>query len=142
MLNFFKKKKIKHLTIKCGTDYITVNDQIISFPTNYNTLSTVFGKPSREIQKSNHYIIWDDYGIFCGTNDLNNILSINFYQNKKDKTEYNTKKQFKGDLFLNDEKITNSEFGKIALGKVVIHRLGSESETRFGFSLGANMDYK
>lgn len=142
MFNFLKKKKVKHLTIKCGTDYITINDQPISFPTDYNTLIDLLGEPSREIKKSNNYILWDDFGIFCGYNNLNKILSINLYQNKKDKTEYNTKKQFTGSLFLNDEEITHTEFGKIALGKVVIHRLGSENETRFGFSLGVNLEYK
>ena len=34
------------------------------------------------------------------------------------------------------------KFGKIGLGKVAIHRLGSENETRFGFSIGINKDYK
>jgi len=142
MFSFFKKKKVKHLSIKCATDSITINDQTISFPTDYETLISVLGKPSREIKKSNTYFLWDDYGIFYGSNNLNKVLSINIYQNKKDKSEYNTKKQFKGSLFLNDEEITNSEFVKIPLGKVVIHRLGSENETRFGFSIGANLNYK
>jgi len=142
MFNFFKKKKTQPLTIKCTTDGITINDQPISFPTDYNTLTQVLGKPSREIKKSNTYLLWDDYGIFYGSNDLNNVLSIKFFQNKKDKSEYNTKKQFKGELFLEDENITHSEFSTIILGKNVIHRLGSENETRFGFSLGANLDYK
>ena len=142
MFNFLKKKKVNHIIIKCGTDYITINDLPISFPTNYNTLVDILGEPSRQIKKSNTYIFWDHFGIFCGHNNSNKILSINVYQNKKDKTEYNTKKQFTGSLFLNDEEITNSEFGKMALGKFVIHRLGSENETRFGFSLGANVGYK
>lgn len=142
MFDFLKKKKVKQLTIKCFTDYITINEQPISFPTDYDTLTNVLGKPSREIKKSNIYLMWDDYGIFYGSKDLNNVLSINIYQNKKDTSEYNTKQQFKGNLFLDDEDITNNEFVKISLGKNVIHRLGSESETRFGFSIGANPDYK
>jgi len=142
MFNFLKKKKVKHLIIKCNTDTIIINDQPISFPTDYATLTRILGEPSREIKKSNIYLFWDDYGIFYGSNNLNNVLSINIFQNKKDKSEYNTKKQFKGSLFLNDEEITNSEFGTIVIGKNVIHRLGSESETRFGFSIGANLDYK
>lgn len=142
MFNFLKKKKVKHLSIKCTADSITINDQIISFPTDYDTLTQILGAPSREIKKSNIYLLWDDYGIFYGSKDLNNVLSINIYQYKKDKSEYNTKKQFSGSLFLNDEDITHAEFGKIALGKNVIHRLGSESENRFGFSIGVNLEYK
>lgn len=141
MFNFLRKKKVKHLSIKCTTDNITINDQHISFPTDYDTLTSILGKPSREIKKSNIYLMWDDFGIFYGSKDLNNVLSINIYQNKKDKSEYNTKKQFAGSLFLDDEEITYAEFGTIILGKNVIHRLGSESETRFGFSIGANLDY-
>lgn len=142
MLKFFRKKKVKNLVIKCVTDLITINEEPIVFPTSYQNLTKILGKPSREIKKSNTYILWDNIGVFCGFTDENNILSINIYQNKLDESEYNTKKQFKGDLYFNDENITNNEFGKIALGKVVIHRLGSESETRFGFSLGVNVEYK
>jgi len=142
MFKFFKKKKAKPIVIKCSTNEVTINDKSISFPTDYSTLTQILGKPSREIKKSNIYLMWDDYGIFYGSNDLNNVLSIKFFQNKKDTSEYNTKKQFSGSLFLDDEDITNSEFGTIPLGKIVIHRLGSENETRFGFSIGANLDYK
>lgn len=141
MFNFFKKKKVKNLIIKCDTDFIFIDKKPISFPTKYDTLINALGKPDRELTKSNNYIFWDNYGVFCGYTDKNNILSINVYQNKKDKSEYNTKKQFTGQLFLNDEEITNNEFGKIALGKIAIQRLGSESEIRFGFSVGVNSVY-
>ena len=87
-------------------------------------------------------MFWDDHGVFYGSNDVNNVLSIKFFQNKKDTSEYNTKNQFQGKLFLEDENITYEEFVTIPLGKAIIHRLGSESETRFGFSIGANLDYK
>ncbi|MDY0781141.1 hypothetical protein [Tenacibaculum sp. IB213877] len=141
MFNFLKKKKTKHLVIKCDTDNITINNKEISFPTNYQNLATVLGKPSRQITKSNTYTFWDKYGIFCGYADENNILSINIYQNKLDTSEYNTKNQFKGKLFLNDEEITHNDFTKIGLGKLAILRLGSENENRFGFSLGVNRDF-
>ncbi|TDQ27869.1 DUF7738 domain-containing protein [Tenacibaculum caenipelagi] len=142
MLSFFKKKKVKDLVIKCDTDIIHIDDKPLTFPTSYDALTQILGSPSRELKKSNNYIIWDQYGIFCGCTDNDNILSINIYQNKKDKSEYNTKQQFKGKLFLNDDEITNTEFGKIPLGKVAIHRLGSENEIRFGFSIGVNRDYR
>lgn len=142
MFNFFKKKKVNHLTVKCSTEGITINDKAISFPTDYNTLIDILGEPSRKIEKTNTYVLWDDYGVFYGSNNLNKVLSIKFFQNKKDTTEYNTKNQFKGSLFLDDEEITHNEFVKIPLGKMVIHRLGSESESRFGFSIGANLEYK
>ena len=141
MFNFLRKKKVKGLVIKCDTDVIVVNEQPITFPTDYTTLITVLGKPDRELQKSNNYMFWDKYGVFCGYTDKNAILSINVYQNKLDKSEYNTKNQFNGKLFLNDEEITNNEFGKVSLGKIAIHRLGSENEIRFGFSLGVNKNY-
>ena len=142
MFNFFKKKKITPLVIKCNTESITINDKEISFPTTYDKLIEVLGEPSREIKKTNTYVLWDDHGIFYGSNNLNKVLSINIYQNKKDRTEYNTKHQFKGSLFLEGEEITHNEFVKIPIGKAVIHRLGSESESRFGFSIGANIEYK
>jgi len=142
MFNFFRKKKVIDLIIKCDTDVIVINEKPITFPTNYSTLISVLGNPDRKLEKTNHYIIWDNHGVFCGYTDNDNILSINVYQNKQDRSEYNTKKQFKGKLLLNDEEITNSEFSKIPLGKIAIHRLGSESEIRFGFSIGINKVYK
>lgn len=142
MFNFFRKKKVKNLVIKCNTDVIAIDEKPITFPTNYETLITILGKPDRELKKTNNYIFWDNHGVFCGYTNEDNILSINVYQHKKDKSEYNTRNQFKGKLLLNDEEITNNEFGKIPLGKVVIHRLGSENEIRFGFSLGVNNAYK
>lgn len=140
MFNFFKKKRKKH-TISCDTDTILVNDVALDFPTNYDKLIAIFGTPTRELQKSKQYLIWDEDGVLCGYNDANEILSINFYQNKKDKSEYNTKKQFIGSLIFNEKDISNNEFDKIAIGKYAIHRLGSESEIRFGFSLGINNNY-
>jgi hypothetical protein len=141
MFKFFRKKKVIDLIIKCDTDHVSINEKPITFPTNYNSLISILGNPDRELEKTNRYMIWDNYGVFCGYTDKDKILSINVYQNKKDKSQYNTKKQFKGKLLLNEEEITNSEFSKIPLGKIAIHRLGSESEIRFGFSLGINKVY-
>lgn len=141
MFNFLKKKKQKRLVIECDTDVITVNSKPITFPTNYNTLVNTFGKPDRKLNKSKNYIIWDKLGVFCGYADKDNILSISFYQNKQDRTEYNTKKQFTGKLILNNEEITNNEFSKIPLGELAILRLGSETKIRFGFSIGVNKTY-
>lgn len=141
MFNFFKKKR-KNFIINCKTDEITINDVNLTFPTNYQTLVTVFGEPTRELEKSKNYMIWDKDGILCSYTNPKEILSIDFYQNNPTKSEYNTKKQFKGTLFLNYESITNNEFSKIALGSLAIHRLGSENEIRFGFSLGVNNIYK
>ena len=141
MFNLFKKKKVKNLVIKCNTDSILIDEKPINFPTNHDNLTSILGVPSREINKASQYLFWDDYGIFCGYSDKNEILSINVYQNKKDTSEYNTKNQFKGKLLLNNEEITYNEFGKISLGKIAIHGLGRESESRFGFSLGINKIY-
>ncbi|WP_233882049.1 hypothetical protein, partial [Tenacibaculum piscium] len=73
------------------------------------------------------------------------ILSINAYQytnnNIKNNSIYATKKLFSGELYLNDERITYSEFGKISLGKVAIHRLGKETDFRLGFNVGINKIY-
>lgn len=140
MFQFFTKKK-KYIIINCITDEVLIDGRKLMFPTNYNTLIETFGKPSRELQKSKNYMFWDALGIFCAYNDADEILSVNFYQNNKMKSEYNTKQQFTGGLFFNSKNITNKEFGKISLGNVAIHRLGSESEVRFGFSLGVNNDF-
>ena len=139
MFKFFSKKK--YIIINCLTDEVLIDGSKLKFPTNYNILTETFGKPSRELQKSKNYMFWDSLGIICAYNNADEILSINFYQNNKIKSEYNTKQQFTGGLFFNSKNITNKEFGKISLGKVAIHRLGSESETRFGFSLGVNNNF-
>lgn len=141
MFNFFKKDK-KHLIIGCHTDKVIIDAKQLTFPTDFNTLKEIFGKPSRKLEKSKNYVFWDSLGIFCAYTSPKEILSISIYQNKKDRSEYNTKRQFNGGLFLNDENITHKEFDKISLGEIAIIRLGSESESRYGFTIGANKDYK
>lgn len=141
MLSFFRKKKKTKITIICNTDHVIVNDKKLTFPTNYKELIKVLGTPSREIEKSKQYVFWDSVGIFCGYTDKNEILSIHIHQIKKDKSEYNTKEQFIGNLLLNNQNITNNEFSKIPLGAIAIHRLGSENEIRYGFSIGVNNSY-
>ncbi len=140
MFQFFTKKK-KYIIINCVSDEIVIDGHQVHFPTSYRTLISTFGKPSREIEKGKNYVFWDALGIFCAYTNAEEILSVNFYQNNKTKSEYNTKKQFTGGLFFNTKNITNKEFGKISLGSVAIHRLGSESETRYGFSLGVNNEF-
>jgi len=140
MFQFFTNKK-KFIIINCISDEVSIDGRKLVFPTNYNTLVETFGKPSRELQSTKNYVFWDSLGITCAYTNADEILSVNFYQNNKIKSTYNTKQQFKGGLFFNSKNITNKEFGKISLGKVAIHRLGSESEIRFGFSLGINNNY-
>ncbi|ALU75377.1 hypothetical protein [Tenacibaculum finnmarkense] len=143
--NFFKKKKAEKIIIKCDIDFITINETPITFPTNYTTLVAILGKPERELQTTNHYLFWDIHGIYCSYTNSNHILSINAYQytnnNIKTKNIYTTKKLFKGELYLNNQPITYSEFGKIPLGKVAIHRLGTDNDFRLGFNLGVNKIY-
>lgn len=138
MFSFFKKKEAPKITISCKTDEVTINDKKVDFPSNYKKLIEVLGEPTREIEKNKYYIFWDSIGVFCGFTDKNNILSISVHQIKKSKSEYDTKEQFIGKLFLNDEDITNNEFSKISLGSIVIHRLGGEKEIRYGFSISTN----
>ncbi len=139
MFQFFSKKR--YIIINCLTDEVLIDGSTLEFPTNYHTLIETFGKPNRELQRDKSYMFWDSLGIICAYNNPDEILSVNFYQNNTIKSEYNTKQQFTGGLFFNSKNITNNEFSKISLGKVAIHRLGSESETRFGFSLGVNNNF-
>lgn len=141
MFSIFKKKKQKYFIINCKTDNILINGVPLLFPTNYENLVAVFGEPTRTINSSKKHIIWDDYGISCSLKSDTEILAINVYQ-KNNLSEYVPKKPYTGTLFFDEEDITFDEFSKIGLGKIAIHRLGSEKETRFGFSLGINNDYK
>ncbi|WP_075343068.1 DUF7738 domain-containing protein [Tenacibaculum agarivorans] len=141
MFTIFKKKKQKHFIINCNTDSILVNGTALTFPTQYQNLVEVFGEPTRTINSSSEYIIWDDFGISCSLKSDDHIVSINVYQSSNT-SEYVPKKPYTGTLFFEEEDITFNEFSKIGLGKVAIHRLGSENETRFGFSIGINNDYK
>ncbi|SNR15189.1 DUF7738 domain-containing protein [Tenacibaculum jejuense] len=141
MFTIFKKKKQKYFIINCNTDSILVNGTPLTFPTDFENLVEIFGKPSRTINSSSEYVIWDDYGVSSSLKDDNKIVSINVYQNIN-ASEYVPKKPYTGTLFFEEEDITFNEFSKIGLGKIAIHRLGSENETRFGFSLGINNDYK
>ncbi len=143
MFSIFKKKKQKYFIINCNTDSVLINGTALSFPTNLNKLVEVLGEPSRRISTTKEYIIWDDYGFACSLRDRdeNEILAINVYQTNN-VSEYVPKKPYTGTLFFEDDDITFNEFSKIGLGSIAILRLGSEHETRFGFSIGINNDYK
>ncbi len=141
MLKFLKKKKKKEFIIVCKTNEIFINDINLNFPTTIEQLITIFGEPTRRIHNSSQYVIWDNFGISCSLKNDNEILSISVYQSNN-VSEYVAKKPFTGKLFLEEEEITFGEFSKIGLNKIAIHRLGSESENRFGFSIGVNNDYK
>jgi hypothetical protein len=142
MLKFFKKKKQKEFTITCATDYLKINEHSLDFPCKYNDLINILGEPSRKINSSNEYLIWDVFGFLCSINESGDILSLSVYQDHNNVSEYVPKNGFNGKLFFEEDDITFKEFIKIGLGKIAIHRLGSESETRFGFSVGVNNDYK
>lgn len=141
MFSIFKKKKQKYFIINCNTDSVLINGTPLSFPTNYSTLVEVLGEPSRTISTTKEYVIWDDYGFACSLKDSDEIVAINVYQGNNI-SEYVPKKPYTGTLFFEDDDITFNEFSKIGLGKIAILRLGSENETRFGFSIGVNNDYK
>ncbi|MFY7671682.1 hypothetical protein ACOSP6_11410 [Tenacibaculum sp. MEBiC06402] len=142
MFKFFKKKKQKEFTIRCSTDHLKINEDTLNFPCVYDNLFSVLGEPSRKINSSNEYLIWDEYGFLCSVNENGEILSLSVYQANNNVSEYVPKNGFNGKLFFEEDDITFKEFSKIGLGKIAIHRLGSESETRFGFSIGINNDYK
>lgn len=142
MFSLFKKKiNSKSIILDCKSNHLSIKDSNIVFPTNIDTLKSFFGKPSRKIQKETTYTFWDRLGVYVSYTNPDEILSINFFQNKKDRSEYNTKKQFRGKLMVNDSNVSYSEFKKISLGDIVIYGLGGY-EDRFGFSIGANFDYK
>ncbi|TCI90034.1 DUF7738 domain-containing protein [Tenacibaculum sp. M341] len=140
MLKFLKKKKTKEINIVCKTNEVIINDIKINFPTTTEELIAVFEEPSRKIEGTNQYLIWDDLGISCTIKGDNEILSINVYQSNNI-SEYVAQKPFAGKLYLEEDEITFSDFSKIGLNTVAIHRLGSESENRFGFSVGINNEY-
>lgn len=142
MFSIFKKKKIKEFTIQCETNVIQINDTALHFPCSIDDLTQVFDQPTRNINTSYQYAIWDDFGFSCSINENQKIVSLNVYQGNDNPSDYVPKKPFTGKLFLEEEDITFNEFSKIGLGKIAIHRLGSESETRFGFSIGVNTEYK
>jgi len=92
MFKFFSKKR--YIIINCMTDEVLIDGSKLKFPTNCNTLIETFGKPSRELQQSKNYMFWDALGIICAYTNADEILSVNFYQNNKIKSVYNTKQQF------------------------------------------------
>ncbi|MCH2031914.1 MAG: hypothetical protein MK202_00215 [Tenacibaculum sp.] len=142
MLKFFKKKKQKEFNIQCATDYLKINEHMLDFPCTHEDLTKIFGEPTRKISSSNEYLIWDEFGFLCSVNDNDQILSLSVYQGNNNPSEYVPQTSFYGKLFFEEDDITYNEFSKIGLGKIAIHRLGSETETRFGFSIGVNNDFK
>lgn len=139
MFSFFRRKKKQVIDIDCKTDIILINNNEISLPTNFQNLVTIFGEPQRKTANTDKmYVFWDNLGIFCGYVTPEKIISVSFLQKIQSATNYKPKKPFTGSLLFNDENITNDEFTKIGFGKYVIHRLGSEREIRYGFTIGVS----
>lgn len=146
MFSFLKKKQSKNIRI-VGTDQeLLINDVAITFPTNYETLVTVFGEPSRtsktKLSKS-PVICWDAEGVYCSCGSYSHIYGFSLIFSKNHNLDLIPKNNFSGSIIINNEEVLFNYFSKIEHPTYLVEKLTyQDKEEPYALSFRTNLDYK
>ncbi len=103
-----RKKKKEKLTIECDKDFIIINNEAISFPTNYSILKSILGEASRIEsikQTKNKVYLWDELGIYCSTNDPDKMLMLLLVEDNRYGLGHQPYNNFTGDILVDGASI-------------------------------------
>lgn len=103
-----RKKKKEKVTIECDKDFIIINNEAISFPTNYSIIKSILGEASRieSIQQTkNKVYLWDELGIYCSTNDPDKMLMLLLVQDNRYGLGHQPLNNFTGDILIDGDTI-------------------------------------
>ena len=106
-----RKEKTSTLSIACDISEIRINNEHISFPTNYNTLKALLGEATRiePIQQTKSKVyLWDDIGVYCSSADPEKMLMLLLVEDNRYGLGHQPKKNFTGDVQIDGEHISTS----------------------------------
>lgn len=106
-----RKQKQTTINLQCDHQKIYINNQFISFPTNYNKLKNVLGEATRieQVKQSkNQVYLWDEIGIYCATSDPEKMLMLLFVVDNRYGLGHQPIKNFTGKVFVDGEPMENN----------------------------------
>lgn len=92
-------RKKKTVSISCDVKSVHINNTLINFPTNYDTLKNILGAADRieAIKQTNNKVyLWDDLGIYCSTNNPEKMLMLLLVEDNRYGLGHQPKDNFTG----------------------------------------------
>lgn len=135
-----RKKKASTVSIECGPKEIHINNTLISFPTNYNTLKSIFGEASRIEpikQTNNNVYLWDSLGIYCSSNNPEKMLMLLFVEDNRYGLGHQPKNNFAGTVFI-DGKPIDSSLSDVGIDRPYMIRSIIKENKQVAIALGWN----
>jgi hypothetical protein len=106
-----RKKKSETVTLECNPKEVLLNNELISFPTNYTILKSILGEASRIEpikQTKNNVYLWDDLGIYCSTANPEKMLMLLLVEDNRYGLGHQPLTNFKGIVTIDGESIAES----------------------------------
>ncbi|SHG55563.1 DUF7738 domain-containing protein [Winogradskyella jejuensis] len=98
-----RKAKKEVVTIECDQDFIIINNEAISFPTNYSILKSIIGEASRieaVKQTNNKVYLWDELGVYCSTNSPEKMMMLLLVEDNRYGLGHKPKNNFNGNVLI------------------------------------------
>jgi len=135
-----RKKKAITITVECNLKDIYINNSLISFPTNYNTLKNILGEATRIEpikQTKNNVYLWDELGIYCSSNDPEKMLMLLLVEDIRYGLGHQPLKNFKGNVLIDGESIEKT-IGNVDLDRPYMIRSIIKDKNRVAIAIGWN----
>lgn len=144
MLNIFKKtNKSSPILVDCTSESIQINGQNIEFPAHMNTLTELFGEPSRKEHDLLWRVVWDDLGIFTEYGTWDNVLDVKFLVGNNHQVKNAPNNFFTGQIKVDGLEIQPTGSEDIELHKHKVRIFAYKGETSpYAISVGMNFNYK
>ena len=135
-----RKKRGNEVSIQCDPKEILVNTTVISFPTTYEVLKTVFGEASRIepiTQTKNKVYLWDDLGIYCSSDNPEKMLMLLLVLDNRYGLGHQPTKNFTGNVLIDGQDIDIS-LKNVGTDRPYIIRSIIKETTQVAIALGWN----
>lgn len=135
-----KTNERKNVTIECDKNFIVINNEAISFPTNYSILKSILGEASRiepVKQTNNKVYLWDELGIYCSTNNPEKMLMLLLVEDNKYGLGHQPKKNFKGNVVI-DNRPLEEGINNVNEDRPYMIRAINKDDKRVAIALGWN----
>ena len=131
------------IEIECTAEQIYINGVEISFPTDLNTLISIFGEATRENYDLLWNSIWDNLGVYVNYVSGGHITSIELLISDNHQLDYVPKELFQGKITVNKQDIINETYQDIKLNKNAVTQLTYEGmDDSYCIMIGVNYSYK
>jgi len=137
-----RKTTREKITIECDQDFIIINNEAISFPTNYSILKSILGEASRiePVKQTNSKVyLWDEIGIYCSTNNPEKMMMLLLVEDNRYGLGHQPKNNFKGNVFI-DRQPLEEGINNVNGDRPYMIRAINKDNNRVAVALGWNPD--